>query len=75
MVSQDLFQGIFRGKEEGLLFDVKWFSGSVVFRNALLLCGVCALVFKTRLVLLKTGGGINRNEEGRNEKVGVGNRK
>jgi hypothetical protein len=47
MVSQDLLQGNFRGKEEGLLFDVKWFSGSVVFRNALLLCGVCALAFKT----------------------------
>jgi hypothetical protein len=47
MVSQDLLQGIFRGREESLLFDVKWFSGSVVFRNALLLCGVCALAFKT----------------------------
>jgi hypothetical protein len=47
MVSQDLSQGIFREKEEGLLFDVKWFSGSVVFRNALLLGGVCALASQT----------------------------
>jgi hypothetical protein len=75
MVSQDLLQGNFRGKEESLLFDVKWFSGSVVFRNALLLCGVCALVFKTLWCYRKTGGGINRNEEGREGKVGIGNRK
>jgi hypothetical protein len=62
MVSQDLLQGIFRGKEESLLFDDKWFSGSVVFRNALLLCGVCALAFKNSLVLLnkKKGGGIQQ---------------
>ncbi len=41
------FRGFLGGKEESLLFDVKWFSGSVVFRNALLLCGVCTLASKT----------------------------
>jgi hypothetical protein len=43
----------------------------VVFRNALLLCGVCA---QNSLVLLKTGGGINRDEEGRSREVWFGNR-
>jgi hypothetical protein len=47
--------------------DVLWFSGSVVFRNALLLCGVCALQYKNSLVLLETGGGVNRDR-----KVGIG---
>jgi hypothetical protein len=47
--------------------DVLWFNGSVVFRNALLLCGVCALQYNTLWILLETGGGINRDRE-----VGVG---
>ena len=63
MISQDLLQGIFRGKGKVSC----WFSGSVVFRNALLLCGVCALASQTLWCQSKQEG----NSTGR-RKVGQG---
>jgi hypothetical protein len=47
---------------------VQWFSGM------LFCCAGSALYIQNSLVLLKTGGGINRDEEGRNGKVWFGNR-
>jgi hypothetical protein len=44
----------------------------MVFRNALLLCGVCDLQYKTLWMLNETGGGLNRKEEVGLGKFGLG---
>ena len=60
-----------RGKSPVGCFVVQWFSGFQECSSAVR--GLRSTI-QNSLVLLKTGGGINRNEEGRNGKVGFGNR-
>ncbi len=70
MVSQDLFQGVFRGKGKSPVGSVvQWF-----FRNALLLCGVCALASQTLWCQNKQEENSTGRREIGQETVGFGDR-